>query len=418
MMARILLTGGRAPATLELARIFDAAGHVVFMAESLRCHLARPSRAIARNYRVPPPNRAPDAYLQALCAILCREKIDLLLPTCEELFWVARGRAQLSAHCAIFAEGIEHLRQLHDKGAFAALARTYGLAVPKTVVLTTPHELHALAARDWDGMAEVVLKPAYSRFATKTLLPPPLRGEQMPTNAGVTQAAFAQALHQIRPTSPWVAQQCIRGRQFCTYSVVHAGQLAAHTTYAVDFRAGAASEGGPAIVFQHLEHEAILAWVRRFVEQNQLSGQIAFDFIEPAVNACGEGDNCPGVFAIECNPRTTSGVHLFAGTPGFAETFLGLPPGPWLTPSVQRPSMLTLAMICYALPAIRSWPALGHWLATLRTSREVIFTRRDPLPGLWQGIAIAELLARAWRCGLSAVEASTCDIEWNGEQGM
>ena len=77
--------------------------------------------------------------------------------------------------------------------------------------------------------------------------------------------------------------------------------------------------------------------------------------------------------------------------------------------------MLTLAMICYALPAVRSWPALGHWLATLRTSREVIFTRRDPLPGLWQGIAIAELLARAWRCGLSAVEASTCDIEWNGE---
>ncbi|MFZ4850393.1 MAG: hypothetical protein ACOYL7_14795, partial [Caldilinea sp.] len=103
-----------------------------------------------------------------MCAILCREKIDLLLPTCEELFWVARGRAQLSAHCAIFAEGIEHLRQLHDKGAFTA--QTYGLAAPKMVVLTTPHELHALAARSWDGMAEMVLKPAHSRFATKSLL--------------------------------------------------------------------------------------------------------------------------------------------------------------------------------------------------------------------------------------------------------
>ncbi len=413
MVARILLTGGRAPATLELARMFAAAGHVVFMAESLRCHLTRPSRAIARNYQVPPPNRAPDAYIQALCAILCREKSDLLLPTCEELFWVARGRAQLSAHCAIFAEGIEHLRQLHDKGAFAALARTYGLTVPKTVVLTTPQELHALAARNWDGMAEVVLKPAYSRFATKTLMPTPLRGGRVPTNAGVTQAAFTQALRQIRPTSPWVAQQFVRGRQFCTYSVAHAGQLAAHTTYAVDFRAGSASDGSPAIVFQHLDHGAILAWVHRFVEQNQFSGQIAFDFIEPAVNACEGGE--PGLFAIECNPRTTSGVHLFAGTPGFAETFLGLPPGPWLTPSVQRPSMLMLAMLFYALPAVRSWPELRRWLATLCTSREVIFTAHDPLPGLWQGIAVAELLARAWRCGLSAVEASTDDIEWNGE---
>jgi len=413
MVARILLTGGRAPATLELARILNAAGHVVFMAESLRCHLARPSRAIARNYQVPPPNRAPDAYIQALCAILCREKIDLLLPTCEELFWVARGRAQLSAHCAIFAEGIEHLRQLHDKGAFAALARTYGLTVPKTVVLTTPQELHALAARNWDGMAEVVLKPAYSRFATKTLMPTPLRGGRVPTNAGVTQAAFAQALHQIHPTSPWVAQQFVRGRQFCTYSVAHAGQLAAHTTYAVDFRAGSASDGGPAIVFQHLDHGAILAWVHRFVEQNQFSGQIAFDFIESAVNEYeGGGD---GLFAIECNPRTTSGVHLFAETPGFAETFLGQYPDPWLTPLAQRPSMLALAMLCYALPAVRSWSALRRWLATLRTSREVVFTVRDPLPGLWQGIAIAELLVRAWRRGLSAVEASTDDIEWNGE---
>jgi hypothetical protein len=29
--------------------------------------------------------------------------------------------------------------------------------------------------------------------------------------------------------------------------------------------------------------------------------------------------------------------------------------------------MLTLAMLCYALPAVRSWPALRRWLATLCT---------------------------------------------------
>lgn len=412
IMARILLTGGRAPATLELARIFHAAGHAVFMAESMRYHLARPSRAIVRNYRVPPPNRAPDDYIEALRTIVCRERIDLLLPTCEEIFWVAKGRALLSEHCTVFVEGIEQLRQLHDKGAFAALAHRYGLAVPKTVVLTTPHELHELAARGWDGMAAVVLKPAYSRFATKTMIP--AQG-CVPTNAGVTQAAFAQVLPHISPTSPWVAQQFVRGRQLCTYSVAHAGRLAAHTTYAVNFRAGSESGGGAAIVFQHLDHAPSLAWVHRFVERAQFSGQIAFDFIEAEMVECEDSGDCAGVFAIECNPRATSGVHLFAGTPGFAETFLGAHAGPCLMPLTQRPSMLAMAMLCYALPAVRSWTALRRWLTTLRAGRDVIFSVRDPLPGLWQGIAIAELMARAWSLGLTPVEASTYDIEWNGE---
>src|SRR4051794_1320298 len=118
-MARILLTGGRAPATLELARIFHAAGHQLFMAESVRCHLARPSRAIVRNYLVPPPNQAPNQYIEALRSIICHEGIDLLLPTCKEIFWIAKGSAALTDYCIVFAEEIERLRPLHHKGFFA-----------------------------------------------------------------------------------------------------------------------------------------------------------------------------------------------------------------------------------------------------------------------------------------------------------
>jgi predicted ATP-grasp superfamily ATP-dependent carboligase len=399
-MARILLTGGRAPAALELARFFHTAGHQVFMAESMRRHLARPSRAIVRNYLVPPPNRVPDDYIEALRSIVCQEAIDLLLPTCEEIFWVAKGRERLADHCTVFTEGIERLRQLHHKGFFACRARSYGLSVPKTVLLETPDDLRALMGRGWDEMAAVVLKPAYSRFATRTII----------LAQGQTGKGVEKALNKISPASPWVAQQFIRGQQLCTYSVAHAGQLAAHTTYAVEFRSGLESSGHPAIAFQHLDHAPILAWVRRFVEQERFSGQIAFDFIE------GEGGDEPsGLFAIECNPRATSGIHLFAGTPDFVDVFLGARPGPWLTPLAERPSLLAAAMLCYALPATRSWAALRHWLVTMRAGRDVIFSLRDPLPALLQGVAIAELMARAWRLGLSPVEASTHDIEWNGE---
>ena len=99
-MSNILLTGGRAPATLELARAFHRAGHTVFMAESLRGHLSEPSNAIEQNFLVPPPRQQMPGFINALRDIIARNKIDLLVPTCEELFYIAMGRDQLP--CKVF----------------------------------------------------------------------------------------------------------------------------------------------------------------------------------------------------------------------------------------------------------------------------------------------------------------------------
>jgi len=83
--------------TLELARLFRRAGHRVLMAESLAWHLSRPSVAVAANYRVPPPRQDPAGFTRALAEIVRRERVDLVLPTCEEIFAVAGGRAELEA---------------------------------------------------------------------------------------------------------------------------------------------------------------------------------------------------------------------------------------------------------------------------------------------------------------------------------
>src|SRR5690242_2391765 len=131
-MANILLTGGRAPAALELARIFDAAGHRVFMAESVRGHLSAPSRAIVRNF---------------------------LVPTCEEIFHIARGYEVLSKYCTVFTESIERLHPLHHKYQFVCKAADYGLAVPESMLLESAEDVQRAFDR-WDGL---VLKPAYSR---------------------------------------------------------------------------------------------------------------------------------------------------------------------------------------------------------------------------------------------------------------
>lgn len=65
-MPRILITGARAPAALDLARQFAAAGHQVFVADSAPCMLAQSSSSIVRSFRLPPPRQQPAAFAAEL----------------------------------------------------------------------------------------------------------------------------------------------------------------------------------------------------------------------------------------------------------------------------------------------------------------------------------------------------------------
>ncbi|MNL55065.1 hypothetical protein D3C87_1784440 [compost metagenome] len=69
----------------------------------------------------------------------------------------------------------------------------------------------------------------------------------------------------------------------------------------------------------------------------------------------------------------------------------------------------------YALPAVRSLERLGAWGKAVATSREVLFDWGDPLPALGQVAALAALWRTSRQHGVSLLEASTWDIEWNGE---
>ena len=143
----ILLTGGRAPATLDLARAFHRAGHLVFMAESLRGHLSQPSNAIKANFVVPAPRQETEAFLFGLKKIIEENQIDLLIPTCEEVFHIAKGRDELP--CRVFAESIQKLDQVHNKWIF------FNSHMPDTILVQTQAELLRAFAQ-WRGL---VIKP-------------------------------------------------------------------------------------------------------------------------------------------------------------------------------------------------------------------------------------------------------------------
>jgi predicted ATP-grasp superfamily ATP-dependent carboligase len=376
IMSNILLTGGRAPATLELARAFHRAGHTVFMAESLRGHLSEPSAALAKNFLVPPPRQQTSDFLDALEKIVRENKIDLVIPTCEEVFYVAIGRERFPA----FVESLEKLRTLHNKLDFIELARGLGLPVPETALIETEADLRSAFER-WPRL---VLKPVYSRFASKTLIQPTIE----------------QSQSAISFDARWVAQEFVAGEQVCTYSVCHHGRITAHTAYRSDFTAGQ----GATIFFRHVNHAATLTWVTKFVAETEFTGQIAFDFIETR-----EGK----IFAIECNPRAISGIHLLARDPHFPETFLNSSE-PCAIPSEEFSTQLWTGMLFYGLPTALKKHRVKKWWTAFRSSRDVIFRGDDPLPALLQFRSIFHYLQLARRENISLLEASTFDIEWNG----
>lgn len=384
----ILLTGGRAAATIELARLFHRGGHRVVVAESFVAPLSDWSRAVAARYRVPRPLQEPDAFVASLIDIVRREAVDLIVPTCEEVFHVAAARDELALHCDVFCESRARLRRVHSKFEFVQRANEAGVAVPPTQRVTERSALEDLVARR--GLS-LVLKPEFSRFGTNTIIRP-------------ASAAQVSGL-QVDPAHAWVAQDFVLGTPLCTWAAAHNGKLRAYSAYKVTQTAG-----GAAITFQHTPHAGAQDWTERFVRHVGFTGQIAFDFIErPAIDG-KDGE----VVGIECNPRATSGVHLFRDDARMAGAFLE-PGGELLAPGDGR-FMLALPMFTHGLGAVRSFGSLRRWANTFATSRSVLFDGGDPGPFLLQGLSFAELAARALAGGVDLLSASTLDIEWNGEE--
>ncbi len=373
----ILILGARAPACLEWARACHTAGSTVHVADSLRWPLARFSRAAAFHL-LPAPRQNPEAWAIAVANIVTRHAIDLVLPTCEEAFYLSHTAEQIPARC--FVAPFDLMHALHQKYRFALRMADAPIRAPESFELASAAALGEFIGRhdtrDW------VFKPAYSRFASRTRIAP-----------------TPNALADLRPTpqAPWVAQRRIAGRECCSYSLLVAGHLTAHACYRPRYRAG----HGAGIWFEPLQLAAIRTFVAHFGASTGYTGQVGFDFIE---------DTSGRFHVIECNPRATSGVHLFADQPhALVQALFG---NDATLRADAVPRQVALAMLLFAAP--RNALKAGFW-RDLWQARDVVCRRGDVAPLLAQPFGLAELGWRAarQRCGL--LTASTADIEWNGD---
>jgi hypothetical protein len=355
MIRTVLVTGTRAPATLDLARRLWRQGVRVIGADSMRFPIGSFSRAFAAHHRVPPPRQDREGFLGAIEAIAHREQVDLIWPTCEEVLHLATGKASLDAVAPVFCPPLEVLDRLHHKLHFAELVRE--LATEVAVPESRPAPAALVSEGPW------VWKPFYSRFASRTRFTPP-DGDLV----------------------GWMAQRRVAGREASSWALCVDGEVRVLTQYRCPARSGR----GAGCAFEPHWSTSVESFTRSVAGALGYTGALAFDFIE----SDAEGRS----YVLECNPRMTSGIHLL---PPDIDLVGVLDGGPVSVSGRQRAAQLLL-------PTLASNPRLAG------TSPDVLADHDDPRPAWVQGLALAEIAWRSVNRRVSLVEATTVDIAYDG----
>lgn len=380
-MKKILVTGVRAPAALDIIHSLSASGYEVYAADSMRFPLGRFCSPIKGYVQLPSPRHAFTDFKAKLLACVKQHKIDIIIPTCEEVFYLSACKPELKKHCQVFCEDIDVLARFHNKHTFQELAQEHNLGAIETFLIQ--QENVPLPALKEDQ--RYVAKPTFSRFGDKAIL---------------NLAAENISEHLSKNLFPWVIQKYIQGEEFCAYALCRDGTVIAQVTYQPYFRAGQ----GSSIYFKTVQKPKIAARIHTFVRQLNYTGQIGFDFIE---QRNGE------VFVLECNPRCTSGIHLIPHIDWNAALA-----GDKLQKMEHRfndSKMVALAMLVYGWRSPNKH-GFKAFLNAFFCAKDVMSTQKGWRSSFVQLVSLTEMIWRSIKNRQPLKDASTADIEWDGQK--
>jgi predicted ATP-grasp superfamily ATP-dependent carboligase len=378
---RVLISGARAPVALAIGRAFDAGGFEVHLVDSVPSLMARWSAlGGARLHRVRPPKPNFRSFREDIRGLLAKLEPSLIIPTCEEVFYLSRAAEMDGFADRLFAPPTALLRRFHSKAQFAELANECGLDPPRTWRATSSDDLQCFASRS----RELVFKPDFSRFGAETLI--------RPTAAEVSKLKACSE-------KAWVVQEFIPGEEVCVWSAARDGQLVAVSGYRPKWHFGGASS-----YFQRDDDPALIELARKLAAHTEATGQLSLDLIRMA-----DGRLRP----IECNPRSVSGVQLFAGDARLASTLVGGEPT-LITPQVEA---------CHVGPAFWSAAAgyfvkhreTGQLASDARRSHDVLSAAGGARVTIGALLDFTRFAVNGLIASRSSTQESTADIEWNGE---
>lgn len=375
-MTTALLTLGRLPKALEVARALHGAGARVIIAEPFARHLSGASGAVERSFVVTAPAVDRQRYLAELRELVVQEGVDLVVPISEEIVHVSALHGQLPASCRLLSMPQADILAVHDKGRFVATCRAADVDAPESHPSDSPQAAALAAAYDY------VLKPVSSCSG---------RGVRILRRGDPVPACAERA----------IVQRFVPGELVSSFSIARQGE----TRLTVLYRA-AVMQGTVAVCFERIEVPAAVdEWIRRFVAYTGFDGFVSFDLM---IDAAG------GVHGIECNPRATSGIH-FVEPRGLAAALLE----PWRAPP---PGLREHRLAQQFYPCLTETqksmftPRFRRNLRCLLEAREVTWDSRDPWPFIGMPYTAWNIIALAARERMTFGEVAMLDFAWTGDE--
>ncbi len=370
MTGTVIVTLGRLPKGLDICRSFAAMGWRVVIAEPHARHLCGASTSVSRSVRMPPPAEGKRAYLRLLAEAVRKHGADLVVPVSEEAMHVAFLPTCLPK-TPVFVMPPALMLALHHKGRFVEVSRDADVAVPDTYPLGSDEA--AAMARE----GRVVVKPAHSAAGRGVRVVDP--GDPLPAPDGDT-----------------VVQRFLPGAEYSSCTLARGGRVVGTVVYR-----GVQFAGSVACAFERVEHPAAEAWIARIVQALSWIGFISFDL---------RGDAEGRIHGIECNPRTTSGLHFFE-TADIAPAILGRR-DTLRHREARRLQQFWSCLTETQLAAFRGERATFTHLRNLLTTRDVTWAARDPLPLLTMPWTAWPIMRDAARKRVPFGEVATLDVGW------
>jgi predicted ATP-grasp superfamily ATP-dependent carboligase len=375
----VLITLGRLPKALDLARSFSQLGYRVIVAEPFRWHLAGVSNAVTRRYQITAPSVNRQRFLDELVAIIKKENVELVVPISEEIMHVSFLRDYLPRGVRLYAMPPEILLALHNKATFVEKCQAYGVSAPETFLLTDAR------AASFANEHDHIVKPVFSC-----------------SGRGVLFRKKGEVLPSPDADQPMIAQRWVKGNVLSTFSIAHEGRALTTVVYR-----GAVMSGTVAVCFERVTaedslHAAVTQWVDKFVAAANFNGFISFDLVV---------DKDGAAHGIECNPRATSGLH-FVDPRDLATAVVNPKPGM----AIRFRDELLLQQFYPCLTEVQKSMFSGadfrKNLAKFLRARDVTWHWRDPLPFLTMPFTASQIIWLSIKSGTTFGEVATLDVGW------
>ncbi len=375
---KILVTNARSTVTLEVARHLHHGGHEVYAVDTQFFNVSRFSKAVKKSFITQIPNKNPEKYIDELLKIVESEQIDVLIPIWEDVLYVSKAMDKFPKSCQVFCSSFDLIHDLHHKYRFIEILKQNGFLVPETILVTSQEDLDNLQMK-----GTYALKACYSRASRKVIKVYPNEQPKI----------------KIAKTNPWIAQEWLEGKRFCTFSVCHEGKVLANAAYPVEYTL---KDKNSCIVYEACNHPGILDWVKRFAACVNFTGNFAFDFIETANG---------NIYAIECNPRVTGGVHLFNLEDnlhlGILNQVLET-----IIPKPGSSKQVATGMLVYGLMHGFMDNAFSKYLRKTFTTKDVLFSFKDIKPFLLTPIIFFTYWLTSIQRRSTIPEIFTDDFDW------